>query len=112
MGGVTDPVPTGSRADCKSSWGTFDMVGNVSEFVADWTDLANVACTDWTSQSGIAGGDSSCFGGDASTASARIPGALFRGGDMKGGSGAGVFAVDGHEQPSITSGRIGFRCAR
>src|SRR5437016_4332553 len=38
------PSTTGSRANCKSNWGAFDMVGNVSERVADWGDLAN-GCT-------------------------------------------------------------------
>jgi formylglycine-generating enzyme required for sulfatase activity len=51
-----DVVNTGSRANCKSSWGVFDMVGNVDEWVADWADRAN-GCTDWTSQTGIAGGE-------------------------------------------------------
>ena len=61
-----NPVNTGSRSNCKSSWGIFDMVGNVDEWVADWVDRA-VNCTDWTSQTGIAGGDFSCFGGPGNT---------------------------------------------
>src|SRR5262249_30214695 len=43
---VADAVNTGSRSSCKSSWGVFDMVGNVEEWVADWADLA-ATCTDW-----------------------------------------------------------------
>jgi len=38
------------------------MLENVAEWVADWSDLVQ-SCTDWTSQTGIAGGDLSCFGG-------------------------------------------------
>ena len=40
------------------------------------------------------------------------PAALFRGGDFGVGAGAGVFAVNGLGQPSITVIAIGFRCAR
>src|SRR5437667_443931 len=29
------PSNTGSRTNCKSSWGVFDMIGNVDEWVAD-----------------------------------------------------------------------------
>ena len=77
-----NPVNTGSRSSCKSSWGVFDMVGNVDEWVADWADLNDVSpCANWTTETGLPGGDFSCFGGDASSTSARIPGALIRGGD-------------------------------
>jgi formylglycine-generating enzyme required for sulfatase activity len=109
---VGDTVNTGSRANCKSSWGAFDMVGNVDEWVADWADRANVGCTDWTSQSGIAGGDLSCFGGNGSDALSDIPGALFRGGNAFFGTAAGVFAVRADHFPSHSEGVIGFRCAR
>jgi formylglycine-generating enzyme required for sulfatase activity len=32
-------VNTGSRANCKSAWGLFDMMGNINEWVAHWVDL-------------------------------------------------------------------------
>jgi hypothetical protein len=104
------PVNTGSRSSCKSSWGAFDMVGNVEEWVADWADRA-VGCTDWTSQTGIAGGDLSCFGGNGSGASNQIPAALLRGGEWYTGASAGVFAVTVVD-PSESGGVAGFRCAR
>jgi hypothetical protein len=104
-------VNTGSRSSCKSSWGVFDMVGNVEEWVADWADRAR-NCTDWTSQTGIAGGDLSCFGGDGSIAVTQIPGALLRGGDFLEYTSAGVFAVNAVGRPSESSAATGFRCAR
>ena len=113
-----DAVNTGSRSNCKSSWGAFDMVGNVTEWVADWADRS-VNCTDWTSQTGIAGGDFSCFGGPGTTGNAgetgnfnSIPGALIRGGSFRYGANAGVFAVRADGIPSDSSLLLGFRCAR
>src|SRR5206468_10807346 len=114
-----NPVNTGLRSNCKSSWGVFDMVGNVDEWVADWSDLAT-NCTDWTSQTGgaIAGGDYSCVGGPGTTGNAgetnsyyNLPGALVRGGDWQHGTGAGVFAVNASVIPSAPA-QFGFRCAR
>jgi formylglycine-generating enzyme required for sulfatase activity len=105
------PVDTGSRSSCKSSWGVFDMVGNVSEWVADWVDR-NEGCTDWTSQTGIAGGDLSCFGGNGSGAFNQIPGVMNRGGFFVQGTGAGVFEVEAGNDPSTSFLRFGFRCAR
>ncbi len=106
------PLNSGSRSNCKSSWGVFDMVGNVNEWVADWADRANVACTDWTTLTGIAGGDSSCFGGDGTGAFNQIPGALVRGGFWMDGTAAGVFAVNSFNAPSSSFSTFGFRCAR
>ena len=118
------PGETGSRSSCKSSWGVFDMVGNASEWVADWVDRATVSsCTDWTSlttvPNKIAGDDFSCFGGTGydpaisnSYLSYAIPAALLRGGSSHSGAGAGVFAVDARYDPSGRYSDLGFRCAR
>jgi hypothetical protein len=113
---TNSPIPanTGARSACVSKWGAFDMIGNVWEWVTDWADKAQ-GCPDWTSQTGLAGADLSCFGGpgdSGGTASRSIPGALIRGWDWSGGTNAGVFAVDGGGWPSTPDVNMGFRCAR
>src|SRR5262245_3725427 len=119
---ATGPVPTGSRANCKSSWGAFGMVGNAGEWVADWQDRPQY-CTDWTSQAGIPGNDYVCFGGTGDTGAGpggfkSTPGVLVRGGLWADGVGAGVFAVasfsawSGSANVGIGTGGAGFRCAR
>ena len=107
-----NPDNTGDRANCKSSWGTFDQVGNVYEWVSDWSDRATGACTNWNASAGISDGDFSCFGGDASFASAKLPGAPVRGGFWFDGTTAGVFTVAALNNPAMASDGIGFRCAR
>ena len=104
------PSNTGSRRNCKSSWGVFDMIGNVTEWVADWADRFTARCTDWTAAAGLPGGDLSCFGGDGSLGG--LPGALLRGGPWDSGVNAGVFAVSAAGDPSLSFDDIGFRCAR
>lgn len=97
------PVNTGSRENCKSAWGAFDMVGNVSEWVADWVPRSN-ACGSW----GSFADDFQCLAGAATDGE---PGALLRGGGAHGGSVAGVFAVFGLAGPSAVE-TAGFRCGR
>ena len=91
------------------------MIGNVGEWVADWADPRN-NCTDWTTQTGLPGGDYSCFGGAGTPSgpgtSANIPGALIRGGFWGYGTLAGVFTVFGGFNPSAADNGLGFRCAR
>jgi len=98
--------PTGTRSDCVSARGAFDMVGNLAEWVADWVP-APTSCPGWASFSD----DDMCLSG-ASTSS-NFPGALTRGGAFVslGGSKAGPLAVHPFA-PFHSSGFIGFRCAR
>ncbi len=98
-GGAAD---TGSRANCKSSWGAFDMVGNVAEWVSDRVPLSTSNVT-WAS--GYNGDGQYSEGTDTS-------GALFRGGVWGSGTFAGIYAVRGPGQPSGSSASIGLRCAR
>jgi Sulfatase-modifying factor enzyme 1 len=105
-GGVGfNTVQTGSRASCVSTDLAFDMVGNVSEWVADWVPRSN-SCPGWGSFSD----DFMCLAPGASVGPG--PGALFRGGDWTNGTGAGVFAVVAIFDPLHATSYIGFRCAR
>jgi formylglycine-generating enzyme required for sulfatase activity len=110
---LQDAVNTGSRSKCKSSWGVFDMVGNVDEWVADWSDLNGSTCTDWTTSASIAGTDISCFGGAGGAGFDSLPGALHRGGRFTDSVNAGVWTVRSNASP-VGGGdpRFGFRCAR
>jgi Sulfatase-modifying factor enzyme 1 len=101
------PVNTGSRSNCKSAWGAFDMVGNVEEWVEDWGDMPN-GCTRW---SAAFGSDLSCFGG-AGGSDGNFPGAFVRGGFWLTGAGAGVFEVVSVGFPAASDSGVGFRCAR
>jgi formylglycine-generating enzyme required for sulfatase activity len=100
-----DTVDTGSRSACVSSWGAFDMVGNVVEWVQDWVP-ASTTCPGW----GGFSGDIMCLSGASTTAQG--PGALLRGGDFADGGLAGPFAVNGNMPPWDSSSQWGFRCAR
>ncbi len=96
---------TGSRSRCVSSGGAFDMVGNLSEWVADWV-TRSTTCGTWSA--GVsATGDSQCLTGAAVRGE---PGALVRGGGWFDGATAGPLAVLGVFEPSLSSDHVGFRC--
>jgi formylglycine-generating enzyme required for sulfatase activity len=96
---------TGARKDCESARGTFDMVGNLDEWVAEWVPLSTT-CSNW----GGLSDDLMCLFG-ASTSGVG-PGALLRGGDFRNRTSAGPLAVVGSGGPFNSRPFIGFRCAR
>jgi hypothetical protein len=96
-------VLTGSRANCVSNVGAFDMVGNLWEWVADWVP-ASTTCVGQMSND-----DLNCLAGASITTG---PGALVRGGAYSFGQEAGVFAVDGALNPTASGQLFGFRTAR
>ena len=98
------PTNTGSSGQCQSRVGVLDMVGNVSEWVADWIP-AGTACPGWGA--GFSDDLMCLAGADA----ARGPGGLIRGGDWTSATNAGTFALSGFD-PSLGDAHIGFRCAR
>lgn len=110
--GVTDcnvdsalvQVASGSRAACQSSFGAFDMVGNLWEWTGDWI----AATTNPTSWGGFSD-DTLSFAG--ASESQQGPAAPRRGGGFAEGASAGPFALAAMRLP-LSSGIVGFRCAR
>lgn len=95
----------GSRSRCVSDVGAFDMVGNVSEWVADWLPPSAVPCAGW----GAFSDDTMCLG--VADDQAEGPVAPARGGHFGAGQAAGVFSI---ESSNVSRGMpsIGFRCGR
>ncbi len=111
---------TGARGKCVSDVGTFDMVGNVIEFVADWGPLATTG-NNWDVFIPGFGGDVSNMGGSPNGTIYGLPGTTLRGGSFSivpnsGGTGplAGVYAIDQNGAPNSIgdASAAGFRCAR
>ncbi|MFY9271269.1 MAG: SUMF1/EgtB/PvdO family nonheme iron enzyme [Candidatus Manganitrophaceae bacterium] len=104
------PGNTGT-VGCVSDVGTFDMVGNLWEWVADW--MQDNSDSDGGDVSTAAFGSDGIFGIDeAFPQGDRFPAVLRRGGDWGLGTNAGVFALDASLGPSYSLLNIGFRCAR
>jgi formylglycine-generating enzyme required for sulfatase activity len=95
---------TGARSACVSSWGAYDMVGNVAEWVAEWAP-ASTGCPGWD----VFSDDQMCFSG---AAEAWGPGAIVRGGSWTQHSSPGVFAIRATPPPHHFGDRVGFRCGR
>ncbi|MCI0556572.1 MAG: formylglycine-generating enzyme family protein [Anaerolineae bacterium] len=120
VAGPEEPVPTGSRSNCVSNWGAFDMVGNLFEWVGEWIQgNTDPWAPVFLGTAGADFGDDAIFGINPAIGQSPdtdFPAALIRGGwhgeGPGDGNGAGVFALAAGIAPSISSSNIGFRCAR
>jgi formylglycine-generating enzyme required for sulfatase activity len=96
------PGNTGDTGNCSSSTGVRDMVGNLSEFVADWLP-DSTACPSWGFTD-----DEMCLAGASATSG---PDALVRGGGFNWSRLGGQLMVFPFEL-NIETTTLGFRCAR
>ncbi len=108
---VVSPAPTGSRSDCFSDVGVFDMVGNLSEWVADWVPRSTGALAEWDFLPQEPNDDFMTMVGTISPDPGG-PGALIRGGNFANAERAGVFTVSGANTPQSSGSGLGFRCGR
>jgi hypothetical protein len=102
----SSPALTGARTGCKSIHGTFDMVGNLWEWVADWTAFPHGCTGSW----GAFSDDFMCLAGVTDPPTGTF--ALYRGGNYGDGALAGKFAVLGSAPFQVPGNDVGFRCAR
>lgn len=103
---IFDFGPTGRTAGCISAWGAFDMVSNVSEWVADWLPERTSLCSSW-GPFGFPGHDL-CM---SEPVLLDQPAALVRGGSFNDES-PGVFYVTAFTGVTESKENIGFRCGR
>lgn len=115
------PLPAGRAAECVSSWGAHDMIGNLWEWTADWFIAGQHyrgKPTNWKDEQGYTPGFAAdrtwSVAGRAQNKSWRTgqPAAALRGGSWREGPAAGVFAFSASYAPSHSSETAGFRCGR
>jgi formylglycine-generating enzyme required for sulfatase activity len=112
--GTFAAASTGSRSDCESDWGAWDMVGNVMEHVQEWVPQSEPCGIEaWTSPATFNDDMMCLFGADTSSGT-RFPGAVVRGGRFDSSMGAreGIYAITGDIPPTGGVAHLGFRCAR
>jgi formylglycine-generating enzyme required for sulfatase activity len=124
----TGRLPTGSAPACVSNWGVADMVGNLNEWVSDWTHgpggvTAGSIGTAWNPDtftratpeygSDQVGGINDAFHDHSPQAAINpLPAAIYRGGMWGNEERAGVFMLQATLTPSSRNNALGFRCAR
>jgi hypothetical protein len=113
------PRRTGNGAKCMSDWGAEEMIGNLSEWTAEWyagLGTANENYQPWPAATADYGKDgtyniiSRADHGGGGLPTAGLPAAMLRGGAWGYGDRAGIFAVILHRAPSHYSAEDGFRC--
>ncbi len=101
--GLAGATPAGADS-CISRWGVQDMVGNLTEWVADWVPLSTGCII-----TALFADDFNCLAGASTTSG---PGAVVRGGHFSNGTVAGVFAVSGGNTLLNANDALGFHCGR
>jgi formylglycine-generating enzyme required for sulfatase activity len=109
---------TSHGAYCTSFWGAQDMVGNASEWTADWFAAPPVDASQLptnTAPWGASYGNDSTtnvvsWAGMAAGWTRSVPGGLNRGGSIEEGESAGVFNINVSVAPNNGYYVTGFRC--
>ncbi|MEM7206238.1 MAG: SUMF1/EgtB/PvdO family nonheme iron enzyme [Pseudomonadota bacterium] len=104
---------TGASAGCESSFGVFDMAGNVNEWVADW--IQGDAGTSVNANTNAAYGQDRQAGvkpAGAQGSGSNMPAAIYRGGSaLDTDTRNGVHFFGANAAPAFEGNGFGFRCA-
>ncbi len=114
--------PTGQGSKCKSAWGVEDMVGNVDEWVADWTVAGQstmtgkeASATPWPNYGDgsdmVSNLNGTSFTNDGFLWRNGLPSAAFRGGHHNVGKGGGPYSMNFRNGVSDWGVIHGQRCA-
>lgn len=114
-GSATAPA-NGAGSNCRSNYGAINMIGNVQEWVADWSQAGGTSTPTNATNSTTYGADNAIAvqAADLQGNGNNFPAAIYRGGDYNAGNGganAGEFAIAYNAAPSAVFPTIGFRCA-